>query len=294
MTDLFALREAITQEFSAAALWFGHGAESAADEAHWLVCHVAGLPFSTDISMIADNTVTAEQLEQIQVLAQRRISEQTPLAYLLGEAWFAGHPWFIDENVLVPRSPFAELIAGRFEPWFVAYEPGTILDMCTGSGCIGIATALEFPRSVVHISDISPAALAIAQRNVVRHGVGDRVQVIESDLFANIEGRFDLIVSNPPYVSQLEYDQLPVEYHREPALGLLAGGDGLSLVLPMLEQAAGYLNDTGWLIVEVGNSAELLADCYPKIPFDWLEFEYGGDGVFALSKAQLLALSKPL
>jgi len=208
------------------------------------------------------------------------------VAYLVGEAWFCGLPFKVDERVLIPRSPIAELINNRFEPLLVR-EPLRILDLCTGSGCIGIACALAFEDARVDLSDISADALQLARENVIRHGLQERVQVLESDLLQSLQGPYDLIVTNPPYVSRQEIDDLPAEYRHEPELGLLSFDDGLDIPLRILREAAAHLSEDGLLVLEVGYSREALTARLPEVPLLWLEFGQGGDGVCALTAGQL-------
>ncbi len=272
-----------------AGVWFGHGTDNALDEAAWLVSNAAGLPPDFDEAEL-DRTLTPGQVQSARELITQRIVTRQPAAYLTGEAWFAGLPFHVDERVLVPRSPLAELIAERFQPWLAPERIHRVLDLCTGSGCIAIATALALPEARVDASDISKDALAVARHNVARHGVGERVQLYRSDLFDALPDReYDLIISNPPYVDAQDMAALPAEYRREPALGLAAGETGLDLVIPMLQQASRYLAADGVLIVEVGNSAEALQATFPQVPFVWLEFAHGGEGVFLLDAARLRA-----
>lgn len=269
-------------------LFYGHGTSNARDEAAYLVLTITkDLPVLS--SAIYDKAVSAEEKRQIDELVKRRVNEKVPAAYLLQEAWFAGMPFYVNENVLVPRSPFAELITDLFEPWVDSAETKTILDLCTGSGCIGIAAAVAFPKANVDISDLSEKALLVANENVKRHALMERVSVIQSDLYENLaKKQYDLIISNPPYVSTEEVDGLPAEYKNEPRLGLEGGESGLDLVHSILAFAADHLTDQGVIFIEVGSSAETLEACYPEVPFLWQDFEYGGDGVFMLTKVQLL------
>lgn len=217
---------------------------------------------------------------------RRRIEERIPTAYLLGEAWFCGLPFIVDERVLVPRSPIGELIGQRFEPW-LALEPLRILDLCCGSGCIGIAAAHAFEDAEVVLADISFDALEVANLNIERHALDERVYTVQSDGFAGLPGqRFDLILCNPPYVDAGDIADMPAEYQHEPALGLACGADGLDLVRRLLAEAADHLSERGTLIVEVGNSQVHVQSLYPEVDFTWLEFEQGGHGVFLLAAAQ--------
>lgn len=274
-------------QFRAAELSFSHGMASALDEAAYLVLHSLHLPVDTPELYFASKLTQSEKQTVVTIL-ERRIIERKPAAYLTHEAWFAGLPFYVDERVLVPRSPIAELIEKQFYPWTDEAQVAHVLDLCTGSGCIGIACAYAFPRAEVDLSDISADALAVAKLNIERHGVQAQVQTIESDLFTNLSGkRYDLIVSNPPYVDAAEIAEMSSEFQHEPLLGLAAGVDGLDIVHRILATASEHLNDHGILIVEVGNSQFALAEAYPEVPFQWLEFERGGDGIFLLTVAQL-------
>ncbi|WP_026301109.1 MULTISPECIES: 50S ribosomal protein L3 N(5)-glutamine methyltransferase [unclassified Thioalkalivibrio] len=283
-TGLRTLRDFIrfgASQFRAAGLSFGHGTDNAFDEAAWLVLHTLHLPLDLPESWWSSNLSEAERTRVIAVL-RTRIETRKPAAYLTGEAWFAGLPFFVDEHVLVPRSPLAELIAVGFEPWIEADSVERVLDLCTGGGCIGIATALALPQAQVDLSDVSEPALAVAVRNIERHDVGDRVQIRHSDVFDALgpEDRYDLIVSNPPYVDARDMAELPQEYRHEPELGLAAGEDGLDIVRRILADARRHLTEDGALIVEVGNSQPAVEEAFPDLPLIWLEFESGGHGVF--------------
>ncbi|MGQ9659433.1 MAG: 50S ribosomal protein L3 N(5)-glutamine methyltransferase [Thermochromatium sp.] len=274
--------------FNAAGLHFGHGTDNALDEASLLVLGALNLAPNLPANF-RDCRLTPAERVRICELIDRRISERVPAAYLIGRAWFAGLEFRIDPHVLVPRSPIAELVEVGFDPWIDADHIHRVLDLCTGSGCIGIAAAVYLPDADVDLVDISPEALAVARDNVARHGVGDRVRLFESDLFAALgDQRYDVIVSNPPYVSRAEFAALPAEYHNEPPLGLLAGEEGLEIVLRILDEAAAHLNEHGILVVEVGSALPALEARLPGVPFTWLEFERGGEGVFLLTREQLL------
>jgi len=289
-SELKTIRDYIrwgVSRFNAADLYYGHGMASSLDEVVYLSLFALNLPhdFSTDYF---DCELTAEEKQAVHSLLSRRIEEKLPASYLTGEAWFAGLPFVVNENVLVPRSPIAELIEKQFAPWIEAESVENILDLCCGSGCIGIASAYAFDWAYVDMVDISPQAIEVAQENVQRHQLEERVNVLTSDLFQNVPQRhYDIIVSNPPYVDADDMADLPDEYLHEPVLGLAAGDDGLDLIIPMLQQAREYLTDQGILVVEVGNSQQALQEAYPHVPFVWLDFERGGSGIFLLTAEQL-------
>jgi ribosomal protein L3 glutamine methyltransferase len=273
--------------FRQAGLFFGHGTDNALDDALALVLHAVHLDHELPAEYL-DARVTAEEGARILDLLSQRIERRVPAPYLTGLARFAGLEFEVDEHVLIPRSPIAELIEQGFAPWLDPAQVRSVLDLCCGSGCIGIACAYAFPDALVDLSDISPAALEVANRNIERHGLEHRVRALHSDLYEGLDGeRYDLIVSNPPYVSTAEMASLPAEYRHEPGLALEAGADGMDVVARILAQGADYLSPAGIMVVEVGASAELLVARYPEVPFLWLDFERGGDGVFLLTAEQL-------
>lgn len=271
----------------AADLYYGHGTDNAWDEAVQLVLHAAGLPWNVDPA-IQDARLLESEKAQVLELFRRRIEERIPAPYLIGEAWFCELPFYVDERTLVPRSPIADLIRDGFEPWLNETPVARVLDLCTGSGCIGIACALLFDDAEVDLVDLSPDALEVCRRNISRHQLQDRVRAIESDLFAGVAGqRYQLIVSNPPYVDAGDYSSMPPEYHHEPVLGLTSGDDGLDITRRILREASDYLTPDGLLVVEVGNSEVALQAAYPDVPFMWVELPSGGNGVFVLSAQEL-------
>jgi ribosomal protein L3 glutamine methyltransferase len=274
--------------FSAAGLTFGHSHDNPIDEATHLV--LASLHLPPDIPpAYGAGRLTAEERANVLALIERRVNERLPVAYLVGETWFAGLKFKSDRRALVPRSPIAELIETGFTPWLDERHVERALDLCTGSGCIGIAMAEYNPEWQVDIVDISDEALSLARENIAFQHVEGRVEAIQSDLFAGVAGRkYDLIVSNPPYVTEDEYAVLPGEYAHEPKLGLTSGADGLDLCLRMLDEAAGHLTEDGLLIVEVGESEHALSALLPEVPFVWIEFKVGPMGVFALERRDLV------
>ncbi|MDE1898116.1 MAG: 50S ribosomal protein L3 N(5)-glutamine methyltransferase [Xanthomonadaceae bacterium] len=292
MTDALAslldfIRYGATR-FAAAGLSFGHSHDNPLDEATHLVLASLHLPPDLPPAYAAARLTQAERV-RVLALIERRISERVPTAYLVGEAWFAGLKFRSDPRALVPRSPIAELIEAGFSPWLEGREIGRALDLCTGSGCIGIAMAVHQPAWRVDLADLSADALALAQENIAFQHVEERVRARRSDLFAGLAGeRYDLIVSNPPYVTEAEYAAMPAEYAHEPRLGLAAGSDGLDLALRILRDAAAHLTGDGLLIVEVGESERALAALLPEVPFVWLEFKVGPMGVFLIDRATLL------
>ncbi|RLA46334.1 MAG: 50S ribosomal protein L3 N(5)-glutamine methyltransferase [Gammaproteobacteria bacterium] len=268
-------------------VFFGHGTDNPWDEAVQLVLSVADLPQDSDNGVLP-HPLNDEAFARLQELLQRRITEHLPLPYLLGRAWFAGLEFRCDQRAIIPRSPIAELILHDFQPWYNGPEPRRVLDLCCGGGCIGLATAHYFSGVEVDLLDIDPAALDLARENVALLDLGSRVRVLQSNLFEALEDvSYDIILSNPPYVDAADLAAMPAEFLHEPELALGSGPDGLDLTHAILAGAANFLNDTGLLVVEVGNSWAALEEAYPKLPFTWLEFERGGHGVFALSAGEL-------
>jgi ribosomal protein L3 glutamine methyltransferase len=275
--------------FKAGEIFYGHGTDNAHDEAVQLILPLLDLPLDFDPRLLDARLIRDERIRLVEAI-NSRVDERLPVPYITGEAWFAGMPFYVDERVLIPRSPIAELIAADFQPWLGDIEPLRILDLCTGSGCIGIACALQFPDASVDLVDISEDALDVAESNVVRYALEERVDCIESDLFTELTDlRYDLIVSNPPYVDARDIAEMPPEYRHEPQLGLVAGEDGLDIVRRILLEAPDYLNEGGLLIVEVGNSWLALEEAFPAVAFTWIEFEHGEDGVFCFTREELLA-----
>ena len=274
-------------EFTKAELCFGHGTSCALDEAAALVLHTIQQPYNLS-EFYLQATLTNEERLAIINIVQQRIEQRVPAAYLTHEAIFAGLSFYVDERVLVPRSPIAELIEQRFAPWVDEDEVVRVLDLCTGSACIAIACAYAFHNALIDAVDLSEDALNVAEINVEKHGMQDTVTLYQSDLFNQLpDARYDIIVSNPPYVAIQEWQNLPEEYHAEPEMGFTGGESGLDLVLRILVQAPDYLTEQGILVVEVGSSAETLQSVFPDVPFYWLDFERGGDGGFLLTAGQV-------
>jgi ribosomal protein L3 glutamine methyltransferase len=274
--------------FNAAGLTFGHSHDNAIDEATHLVLSSLHLP--PDLPPAYGSArLTAEEKARVLELTERRIETREPVAYLVGEVWFAGLPFKSDKRALVPRSPIAELIENDFSPWLDDREVEGALDLCTGSGCIGIAMAAHRPRWHVDLADIDEQALSLARENIALHQLQGRVRVVRSDLFAGLQGeRYDLIVSNPPYVTAGEFAALPAEYRHEPQSGLIAGEDGLDFAFRILRGAPEHLNEDGLLIVEVGEAEHALRELLPRVPFVWIEFRVGPMGVFAIGRRELI------
>lgn len=275
-----------------AAVWFGHGTATANDEAAALVFFALDLDHGAAEQAYA-RPVHREDVARVDELLERRIRSRMPLPYLTGEAWFAGLAFHVDPRVLIPRSPFAELIQSRFEPWLDPECIQRILEIGTGSGCMAVACARAFPTARVVATDIDPRALEVARGNVRRHGLEQRIGLVESDLFERISGTFDLILTNPPYVPAGDIDSFPAEYRHEPRLALASGVDGMETPTRILHHAHRFLADDGWLAIEVGEGAATLEACFPRVPFIWPELVHGGDGIALVSAAELKANTCP-
>jgi ribosomal protein L3 glutamine methyltransferase len=290
LTTLSTLRDYIrwaASRFTQAQVSFGHGTVTALDEAAALVLPTLYQPYNLAEAYL-DTVLTMNERQAVVDIIDKRINERIPAAYLTNEAIFAGLSFYVDDRVLIPRSPIAELIEQRFSPWVDEDQVGRILDLCTGSGCIAIACAYAFPDALVDAVDLSADALTVAEINIENHQVPDSVTLYQSDLFKNLPAAlYNVIVSNPPYVCHEEWEQLPREFRAEPDMGFKGGDTGLDIVLRILADADDYLAEQGILIVEVGSSAETLQNTFPDVPFYWLDFERGGDGVFLLTAEQV-------
>ncbi len=282
------LRFAVS-EFSEAKLSFGHGLASAYDEAAYLILHTLHLPLDT-LDPFLDARLTSCERDALLLLLIQRIDKKIPAAYLTHEAWLGNFCFYVDERVIVPRSFIAELLLEQLSPWVADTASVTsVLDLCTGSGCLAILAAHTFPAAMIDAVDISPEALEVAKRNVADHGMGAQINILRSDLFLNLKGnKYDLIISNPPYVDAPSMAELPAEYRNEPQIALGSGNDGLDHTHTLLREAGHYLNENGILIVEIGHNRDALQAAYPNIAFNWLEVSSGNEFVFLLTKAQLL------
>lgn len=270
-------------------VYFGHGHTDAWNEALQLVFNAVDLPWDSSLELL-DARLLEQEKAKLEYFVYQRCAERRPLPYITGEAWFMGIPFNVDERVLIPRSPTAQLIESGFQPWLGDVDVERVLDLCTGSGCIGIACAAVFDQAEVDLVDLSEEALAVAQTNIDRHELQDRVRTIQSDLFNNLEGEvYDLIITNPPYVDQEDLDSMPAEYQHEPELALGSGPDGLDITRRILKQAGRHLSEQGLLVCEVGNSEVHLMQAYPELPLIWVELEEGGNGVFVIDAPTLRA-----
>ncbi len=276
-----------TLQFENSNVYFGHGCDNPRDEAIWATMHVAGL-MDREYEQVADLSLDGKLRASVAQLIRQRIESRKPLAYLIGEAWFAGHPFFIDERAIVPRSHFSDLIQDGFGPWISPHQLHRALDLCCGSGCIALALALAFPQLQVDAADIDSAALQVAEVNIERYRLNGRINVIQSDLFAGLaKEKYDLIICNPPYIAMSLIDQLPDEYLHEPRHAFAGGSDGLKFVRQILAQAERYLTDNGTLLIELGDNADALENAYPHVPFLWLTSRSGQSVVMLLSRQDL-------
>ncbi|MEK0411587.1 MAG: ribosomal protein glutamine methyltransferase [Pseudomonadota bacterium] len=281
------LRYAVSQ-FEDSDVFFGHGTSNAYDEAVWLIFGFLHLPHDT-IENFLDAHLTSKEKKDLSFLIKKRINDKIPTAYLLNEAWLRDYKFYVDERVIVPRSLIAESLSENLYPWIDNPEKiYSALDLCTGSGCLGIMMAHSFQNAIIDLVDISEKALQVAEINVNHYGLHDRIELIQSDLFDRLKGKkYDLIISNPPYVNQTSVDSFPMEFLKEPSMALGSGEDGLDHTIKIIHEAKHYLNDDGILIVEIGHNKEILLKKFPKLQFQWLDVSLGNDFVFMLEKSQL-------
>lgn len=281
------LRYAVSR-FEDSDVFFGHGTSNAYDEAVWLIFGFLHLPHDT-IENFLDAHLTSKEKKDLSFLIEKRINDKIPTAYLLNEAWLRDYKFYVDERVIVPRSLIAESLSENLYPWIDDPEKiYSALDLCTGSGCLGIMMAHSFQNAMIDLVDLSEKALQVAEINVNHYGLHDRIELIQSDLFNGLEGKkYDLIISNPPYVNQTSVDSFPMEFLKEPSMALGSGEDGLDHTIRIIHEAKQYLNDDGMLIVEIGHNKEILLKKFPKLQFQWLDVSLGNDFVFMLEKSQL-------
>ena len=269
-------------------VFFGHGTDNAYDESVWLVMSALHLPLDT-LDNFLDARITKDEAKHLAHLIERRVTERVPTAYLLREAWLKGFKFYVDERVIVPRSFIAELLEDGLAPWIEYPEMvESAADICTGSGCLGVLLAHAFPNATVDVVDISPDAIAVANINIKNYGLEEQITAVQSDMFRGLKGKkYDLIISNPPYVDAPAMSALPQEYRNEPQIALGSGDAGLDHTHILLKEAKKYLNDDGILVVEIGHNRDALLDAYPELPFTWLDVESGNEFVFLLTKEQL-------
>ncbi|BCM24591.1 50S ribosomal protein L3 N(5)-glutamine methyltransferase [Methyloradius palustris] len=290
--ELFTIRDWLrftVSRFEESGIFFGHGTDNAYDEAVWLIMSGLHLPMDT-LENFLDAVITEAERKHLAHLIERRITDRTPTAYLLREAWLKGFKFYVDERVIVPRSFIAELLENGLSPWIEYQEMvESAADICTGSGCLGVLMAHAFPNAAIDVIDISPDAIAVANINIANYGLQDQISAIQSDMFSALSGKtYDLIISNPPYVDAPSMAQLPQEYRNEPQIALGSGIAGLDHTHTILNEVGNYLNDGGILVVEIGHNRDALIEAYPELPFIWLEVESGNAFVFLLTKEQLL------
>jgi ribosomal protein L3 glutamine methyltransferase len=287
---LLTLIESTSVQLAAADLSFGHGTTNAFDEAAWLVLWQLGLPLDA-LDDEADRLVAPQELAAVQALIDTRIRTRKPAAYLTGEAWLQGVPFYVDERVIVPRSLIAEPLAdGTLDVWLSA-DTHQVLDLCTGNGSLAVLAALAWPDVVVRATDVSADALAVAQRNVQRHGLAPRITLAQGDGLQAAPGRFDLILCNPPYVNQASMLALPAEFQAEPTIALAGGVDGMDFVRQLLSQVAAHLTPTGVLVLEIGHEREHFESAFPRLPVVWLPTSAGDDQVLLIESSALTAIS---
>ena len=289
--ELHTLRDWLrftVSRFEESNIFFGHGTDNAYDEAVWLILSALHLPHDT-LENFLDARLLPSERTRLHELIHRRITDRTPTAYLVNEAWLKGYKFYVDERVIVPRSFIAELLEDGLSPWIEYPEMvESAADICTGSGCLGVLLANAFPNAQVDVVDISPDALAVADINISHYGLENQVHAIESDMFSNLAGKtYDLIISNPPYVDAPSMEALPEEYRNEPQIALGSGIAGLDHTHTLLREAKQHLNDNGLLVVEIGHNRDALLEAYPELPFTWLEVDSGNEFVFLLTKEQL-------
>lgn len=289
--ELFTIRDWLrftVSQFEESGIFFGHGADNSYDEAVWLILSALHLPHDT-LDNFLDAVITESERKHLAHLIEQRITKRTPTAYLVREAWLRGYKFYVDERVIVPRSFIAELLEDGLQPWIEYPElVNSAVDICTGSGCLGVLLADAFPDAHIDVVDISPDAIAVANINIANYGLQERITAIESDMFTALAGKqYDVIISNPPYVDAPSMAQLPAEYRNEPQIALGSGVAGLDHTHTLLREAAHYLNDNGVLIVEIGHNRDALLAAYPNLPFTWLDTASGNQFVFLLTKEQL-------
>jgi len=291
LTELSSIRDWLryaVSRFEDSDVFFGHGTSNAYDEAIWLIFGFLHLPHDT-IDNFLDADLTGKEKKDLLFLIEKRIKDKIPTAYLLNEAWLRDYKFYIDERVIVPRSLIAESLSENLYPWIDDPEKiFSALDLCTGSGCLGIMMAHSFQNAMIDLVDLSEKALQVAEININHYGLNDRTELIQSDLFNALKGKkYDLIISNPPYVNQTSVDSFPMEFLKEPSMALGSGEDGLDHTVRIIKEAKSYLKDDGILIVEIGHNKEVLLDKFPKLQFQWLDVSLGNDFVFMLQKSQL-------
>ena len=291
LTELSSIRDWLryaVSRFEDSDVFFGHGTSNAYDEAIWLIFGFLHLPHDT-IDNFLDADLTGKEKKDLLFLIEKRIKDKIPTAYLLNEAWLRDYKFYVDERVIVPRSLIAESLSENLYPWIDDPEKiFSALDLCTGSGCLGIMMAHSFQNAMIDLVDLSEKALQVAEININHYGLNDRTELIQSDLFNALKGKkYDLIISNPPYVNQTSVDSFPMEFLKEPSMALGSGEDGLDHTVRIIKEAKSYLNDDGILIVEIGHNKEVLLDKFPKLQFQWLDVSLGNDFVFMLQKSQL-------